>query len=244
LDFTVRALLADQYAPITSQIGYVEVGLEPAVELYAAWLRGLGRPFEVRDLTEDGLPFAFHRLEPLTIPGADRQLLVEIGGWTAYFDNGLHGTDPVSPIGYLTRVARAQGLMICAIAEAGRRLGAFKWELLAPYPTAFLNYRRTVSLVHDDTRWIFETYGDPLPFEDVERYAAPRKRDRFDSSLIEAYSHELGLRVFDPNAYGPRIALIETERSEPRSTEVTSMSLIDAQSYLGIQPGRAASLTG
>lgn len=241
----MRTLLAEQYAPITSRIGYVEYPFDDTVELFAAWRRGLGDDINVIDATADGFPFAIHRLEPLSIPGVTRWLLVEAGRWTAYFDNSLLGTDAFSPIGYMAEVARVRGLIICAIADVpGWRLGGAQWELLADHPTTWLNYERQVSCIHDGDRWRWDTFGEPLPFEQVERYRARRIRDRFDSHLVEAYSQAVGLDVFEPSTYGPRIAFIEDRRPPRPGVESIERSLSDRQIELGIEPGRADRLPG
>lgn len=244
MDFSLRTLLAEQYAPITSQIGFVAFPFDEAAELLAAWRRGLDRDTTVKNLTPDGFPFAFHHLEPLTMPGHPRELLVEFGSWTAYFDNGLHGSDPIGPVGYLCEVAQVKGLAICAVPDAGRRLGAVKWELFAERPMQILNYERTIALVHESSKWVFETTGQPLPFEHLERYEARRPRDRFDSALVESYSQALGLDVFNPGAYGPRIAMVESHPRKPDPPPVRSMTLDQAQAEQGITPGRADTLPG
>ena len=244
MDHPLRTLFAEQYAPITSQIGYVEYPFEDTVELLAGWIRGLGRSVEVTDVSSDGFPYAFHRLEPLTIPGHPRELLVEMGTWTAYFDNGLYGPDPTGPVGVMCRIAQVRGLMIGTVPEFGRRMGAAKWELFAPHPTAFLNYQRTIAVVHDSSRWVFEAFGEPQPFEDLERYRARRVRDRFDSHLVEAYSRAIGLDVFDPAAYGPRIAVVESHHPDVAPARLIVKSLYEVQADLGIMPGRAEQLPG
>jgi hypothetical protein len=240
----MRTLFAEQYAPITSRIGFIEYPIDELVELLAAWRRGLDTNPVVADVTADGFPYAFHRLEPLTIPGYPRELLVECGSWTAYFDNGLFGTDPIGPIIYLTGLAQVRGLAIATVPETGRRLGGVKWELFADHRTHFLNYQRTVALVHDSTRWVFETSGEPEPYEDLERYKARRVRDRFDSGLVEQYSQAIGIDVFNKDAYGPSAVLIESTNEVPPGTRVLSMTLDEAQRDQGIVPGRADALPG
>lgn len=245
MDLPVRTLFAEQYAPITSRIGYLEYPFADTVALFAAWRRGLGDDIHETDATADGFPYAFHRLEPLSIPGVTRWLLVEAGHWTAYFDNSLLGTDAFSPIGHLARVAQVRGLMICTVPEVpNRRLGAVKWELLADHPTTWLNFQRQIGMVHDGDRWMWDSFGEPLPFEQVERYRARRVRDRFDSHLVEAYSRAVGIDAFEPSTYGPRIAFIEDRRPPPPGVEIIERSLLDRQIELGIQPGRADHLPG
>jgi hypothetical protein len=241
----MRTLFAEQYAPITSRIGFLEHPFADTVELFAAWHRGLNHDVHVTDVSGDGFPYAFHRLEPLRLPSRTKWLLVQAGKWTAYFDNGVLGTDPFSPIGYLAKVAQVRGLMITTVPDVpGRRLGGIQWELVADHPTAWLNFERQISVINESGRWRWDRFGDPLPFEQVERYRARRIRDRFDSHLVEAYSQAIGLDVFAPATYGSGIALIEDRRPPRRDVQVIERSLLDLQAELGIEPGRADHLRG
>lgn len=245
----MRTLLAETYAPITSEIGYVNRPFDRVVSEYARWHEGLNYPTTVADVSGDGFPDAFHRLEPLTSGPSPRVLLVAHGQWTAYFDCGIRGTDPIVPVGQLARRLSCRGLAIATVphtvVKSGvrpGRLGARKWELFASRPTEFMNYQRTIALVHDGVRWVFETAGLPLPFEDVARYRERRLADRFNSEMIERYSQAVGVDPFNPNAYGPEIALSRT--TWDLQVVPTTMSLWDAQRWLGVEPGRADPLPG
>lgn len=237
----MRTLLDEQYAPITSRIGFINLPIDDATEVFVGWRRGLYGDVTVTDVGGDGFPLALHRLEPLELPSSPRELLVEMGAWTAYFDCGLHGTDPIGPVSVMCQFARCRGMAIRVIPDTGLRLGAVSWELFADHPTSFLNYERSITLVNQGTRWVFETYGMPLPFEDLERYKRRRARDRFDSAMAEAYSRAVGVDAFDRDAYGPRAILVtHTDGAPP----LMRMALADVQARFGIQPGRAEHLPG
>jgi hypothetical protein len=47
----------------------------------------------------------------------------------------------------------------------------------------------------DGGRWVFETSGDTLAFERIDRYAQPRKSDRFTSELLYEYLRALGVPI-------------------------------------------------
>lgn len=137
-----KLLLDNQYAPITSSIGFLEMGYKRAVDEFAAWQRELskpGRPLVPPDLFEGTVTRTFGRvveapgftirssdvagplahaletLAPLTIAPRRRFLLVPTrSAWTAYFDNYLNGTDASGPIGHLTLKCKCSGLLIDA----------------------------------------------------------------------------------------------------------------------------------
>jgi hypothetical protein len=244
----MRTLLNDRFAPITSSPGYLKLELDDAVSALATWRRRLsrGRLVSVEEIT-DPFPECLHRLEPLTGGVRPRELLVEAsGGWTAYFDCSLRGTDAVSAIGYLTEAANCQGLAIrCVPHTAGQpglkhgRMGSVQFEMLGPFKTDFLNYIRTVSASFDGN-WVFDVFGTPQDFEELDAYRAPRARDRFTSEMLERYCKALGLDVFNPQAYGPRAVLVRSEVEVPPNGKV--MTLHEVQRWLEIVPEVPAKL--
>jgi hypothetical protein len=124
---------------------------------------------------------------------------------------------------------------VVAIPDRGSthaRRGAAIWELYGPEPTEFLNYVRSVSLVHGSGRWSFDAAGTPQPFESESRYLAERARDRFDLELLTTYLEALGIRAFDEAFYAASGWLVETFREAMRrGSEVT---LAEARVSLGL----------
>ena len=245
----MRTLLNEQFAPITSSIGFLEVPLDEARMSLEDWRRSLYDRVEVSRPTE-GFPEVLMRLEPLTSGARPRELLVAAGSsWTAYFDCSLRGTDAVSTIGHLSRILRCQGLAVATkphtIGEPGvrkGRSGSVKFELFGPLKTDFLNYVRTVEVVFDGSTWVFGANGTEQEFEEPKAYQARRVRDRFNSAILERYCQALGLDVFDPDLYGPWAVLFESSVVMP--AEGVTMSLDEAQNWLEVRPGMAADLPG
>jgi hypothetical protein len=128
----MKTILDEQFAPITSMVGFLEVPLAVAVEASRAWTSSLYEGVTVTDVPEH-FPESLRRLEPLLHPVTSRELWVEMGGWTAYFDKSRDGTDPTSPIGHLSRVLGCRGLIIdCSPQTMGlpgveQRLGPFNF---------------------------------------------------------------------------------------------------------------------
>ncbi|GAA1874269.1 hypothetical protein [Asanoa iriomotensis] len=240
-------LLDEQYAPITKRIGFLRVPLDVAAEGLAAWRHELHGKAAAEPVDGD-LPSALRTLEPLTLTVRPRELLVATrSDWTAYFDCGANGSDPISAVGYLSRRLKCSGLAICSAPhtlgtglEVGGRYGAVQFELFGPEWTDFINYVRTVSVAHDgDSRWRFDAAGQVQEFEDVERYALRRVRDRFTSEMLASYCAALGIRPFDPDFYaGPGVLVTSPAPDAPELT------LQDAQERLGIKPGVAAQIPG
>lgn len=54
---------------------------------------------------------------------------------------------------------------------------------------------RQVRALQEEGRWDFLNTGDPLPFEDLERYKKREVSKRVDRKLIESYSEAAGYRL-------------------------------------------------
>jgi hypothetical protein len=245
----MKTLLSERFAPTTSSMGFLQVGLDQAVEALAGWRRSLlGGTVSVEE--SGGFPQCLHRLEPLVAGARPRELLVEASdGWTAYFDCLLRGTDAVSTVGHLSQAVGCQGLAIRVIPHTvgvrgitEGRLGAVQFEMFGPLQTAFLNYVRTISASHDGSRWVFSADGTEQWFEETDAYRARRVRHRFTSEMLERYCKALEIDVFDPKRYGPRSVLVRSEVAVPQDSLV--MSLEQAQRWLEIVPGMADTLPG
>lgn len=243
-------LLSERFAPITSSIGFLRLGLDEAVDALAGWRRSVVPGKVSAEEIEAGFPDCLCSLEPLTGGARPRELLVEASdGWTAYFDCLLQGTDAVSTIGYLAWTTGCQGVAIDVVphttGEAGvrpGRYGAVQFEMFGPLQTEFLNHVRTVSAAHDGSRWVFDATGTEQWFEETEAYRARRVRDRFNSEMLVRYCKALDLDVFIPAAYGPRAVLVRSNVKVPPDGMV--LSLTEVQRWLGIVPGMADSLPG
>jgi hypothetical protein len=110
------------------------------------------------------------------------------------------------------------GMRVCATPPAA--WPANLWEVYAPPVLGgdpVLGFRRTVCAANEAGRWVFEESGTPFEFEEVERYQAKRKRDRFPRALLENYVRHFGIRPFDDDffvvdAAHPAVLL---ERTQP-----------------------------
>ena len=241
----MRTLFEDRFAPITSTAGFLKLPFDRAVSALVGWRRGLGTSVTVSE-KRDPFPAVLCSLEPLTGGAYPRELLVEAaGGWTAYFDCGLQGTDAVPVISYLSKLVACEGLAIAAIPHTvdsdGRtgRMGSVHFQMFGPVKTGFLNFVRVVAVDYDGQRWVFTTHGTEQPFEEPDAYRSARVRDRFTSDMLERYCLALGLRAFDPAAYGPRAALLVSDVDTPADGLVKSLE--EVQEWLRIVPGAAAS---
>ncbi len=204
-------LLDDRWAPITSEMGFLEASAEHAARAFAAWQAGLQAPcgiaVEVRPVSGT-LEQALSSLLPMTSPETRRHLFMPTRSpWTAYVENGWGGTDAASPMRHMALTLGCRGLRVVAVPNTIRkdkgRYGAVMLEVYGPHRTAWLNYVRALGASNDGGRWVFDQSGEPFPFEKLEQYQARRVRDRFTFDMLEEYLRHLGLSPFEEDFYLP-----------------------------------------
>lgn len=261
-----RLLLDDRFAPITSEIGFLEHDAEALVARYLEWqawierqdlmslLEGVessegpeappprprlppGEPVYDVETIGGGLENALQALLPLTTGEATRLLFVPTAGpWTAYLDNGSSGTDAFPPMSYLAKELETRGLRVVAVPPGQGRYAASIFELYGTRQTEWLNVERAISALEDGDRWRFDTVGDPLPFEDVEQYGARRMRDRFPHELLDRYLRELGVEVFNEAFYAPEGRSFLLTSRRPGLRDVEEKTLEQARAGLDAPP--------
>jgi hypothetical protein len=59
-----------------------------------------------------------------------------------------------------------------------------------------LGNRRSIAAANDGGRCVFEESGERHPFEQSDRYAARRKRDRFTPDMLRDYLHHFTVELF------------------------------------------------
>jgi hypothetical protein len=204
-------LLEDRWAPITSDLGFLEWDAERAARAYAEWWGELLAPRggEVATRPVAGsLEQVLSTLLPLTRGENQRHLFIPTrSAWTAYFDNGWRGTDVGSAMRYMSRTLGCRGMRVGAVPHTLRkdkgRYGIVVLEVYGPHQTDWLNILRTLYVANDGGRWVFGQSGEPFPFEKPERYQARRLRERFTFDMLKEYVRHLGLWPFDEDFYLP-----------------------------------------
>lgn len=204
-------LLDDRWAPVTSEMGFLETDAEHAARAFVSWREGLlaprGMTVQMRPVSGP-LESVLSTLLPLSTPESLRELLIPTRStWTAYLDNAPRGTDAASPMAYMARTLGCRGLRVVAIPNTYRkgtgRYGAVMFEVYGPHQTSWINTVRALGATNDGGRWVFDQFGEPFPFERVEQYQARRVQDRFTFDMLKDYLHHLGLSPFEEDFYLP-----------------------------------------
>jgi hypothetical protein len=204
-------LLDDHWAPVTSEIGFLEIEVERAARAFAEWQGKLMAPRSISVVmrpVSGTLDQVLSALLPLTGGERRRHLFMSTRSpWSAYVDNAPGGTDAASAMAYMARTVGCRGLRVVAVPHTLRkdkgRYGAVMLEVYGPHRTNWLNYLRTIYASNDGGRWVFGQSGEPFPFEKLEQYQARRVRDRFTFDMLKEYLRHLGLAPFEEDFYLP-----------------------------------------
>jgi hypothetical protein len=124
----------------------------------------------------------------------DRAIIMKgPGSWTAFFDNHRD-----------QGMAVAELFILCQRLKTDSCFFLFNDDGSAQfYVNRFAEgVRSRQVLLYKESGWIFEQSGEPLEFEEVARYALPKKRDRLTPELLRKYGEALGINFWDPAAYG------------------------------------------
>ncbi|WP_324808960.1 hypothetical protein SH584_04765 [Sphingomonas sp. LY29] len=103
--------------------------------------------------------------------------------------------DPSAPGPSIARNLHARGLVAghAPLHEPGHAVTQL-W-IQGPDGDGPLQTIRQIDLNATDGRWTWAETGDALPFEEIEKYKLPRKRDRFTRSMLFRYLIALGIRL-------------------------------------------------
>ena len=224
----MNLLFGDRFAPITSEIGFLQTDYKTAVEAYLAWQNQILEEDDIileKEPLSVSLDVALNRLVPLTSPIRCRYLFVPTeNNWVAFFDNWWQGTDAAAPMCFLATQLKTTGLRVAAVPDTMPRestkdsTGRYGSSILEVY-NGRDDATRSVFAANDGGKWKFGQSGDPLPFENLEAYKAKRIRDRFDFERLDSYLQKLGVRAFDERFYLPEATLIHRKGEGPPNYE-------------------------
>ena len=209
----MTTLLADRYAPITSEIGFLQCSAEAAAKAFIDWQIPIQAKREVAlcvDELQGTLDSVLPKLLPLTSVERRRMLFIPTtGNWTAYFDNGWRGTDAYSGVSYLSEVLGCRGVRVVYVPHSldeqdGRqpgRYGSVLLELYAATKTDFVNTERSIAVIYDGKKWVFTANGTPQEFENIAQYSSRSIKDRFTQEMLSKYLDCIGIRAFEREFY-------------------------------------------
>jgi hypothetical protein len=234
-------LLEDRYAPTTWVFGFLRCDAGRAADAFEQWYGPIqasrGVRLRRREVSGD-LATRIESLLPLTSVEMRRYLFLPTkGSWTAFLDNGWRGTDAFSVVSELALRIGCEGIRAVdaphtirksPTGEAGRS-GATILEVYAADTAScsFLNIRRSVSVAYEG-RCSFHAGGEPLEFEQPERYQARRVRDRFTPEVLHEYLGALGIRLC-PDFFEVAAGAILISKEGPCAPDMEEYTFAEAQ---------------
>jgi hypothetical protein len=179
---------------------------------------------------------ALEHLSRLTVP-ATQLIVVDRGEWTAILTNHRGGSDFND---YQHLASSALGVRSIRVVDAAARW----WrrdglrERLGYEARIFEMHDadgstiRSIACADDGGRWVFETYGHPLPIEASFAYDAARKKDRFTRENLRDLLVSIGpgLVTAEGLLAAPRFALLVdriTDRAWRERVEAAACSYSD-----------------
>lgn len=179
--------------PVTYDFGLIRSDLDTVAAMRAKQYQDANLQVATTCLS-GSLEESFATLEPLS-PASTKELFIATTfGWTAFFANGARGSDPFLPMLQLSKALGATALRACESPAGARYPGV----ILEVYDTPQAGgsedgYRRSIAAANDGGRWVFHQSGAPFAFEDLARYEARKKRDRFTGDMLWSYLENLGI---------------------------------------------------
>jgi hypothetical protein len=205
-------LLGGAAHPLGLSVQFLEA---PDDEVVAAFPGPLADVTSTR--TGATFPDALQALLPFQAPWT-RVLTASVGGWTALANNGLDGGDGTAPGPAIMKRLGVRCVVATHVPPYGPGHAQTQLEVLGPGGEEPLMYLRSLSATATDGRWEWHESGAPFAFEEPDRYAARRIRDRLDRPLLLAYLTALGIPVEDR---APGEATLHQVRATWQTREVT-----------------------
>lgn len=180
-------LPSDAGGRVTETVGYFDFN---AMAL-ADWLRhGLDGPWALSSPGWTAIEDAVADLAPA--PTLSRYAFVPIGSWAILLNNGPLGTDVGVLPSHAARELHCRAIRVVSVGDQDE-FPARLIEVYGPDGVSPLALERSIVCARDGDRWVFETAGEPFPFEDLAAYSRPKKSSRLSPELILGYLRALGV---------------------------------------------------
>lgn len=203
-----------KYAPVTTNIAFLDRPLAQIDRVVFGRSDESARKWNEPAVQHHFVPGALDQklesLLPLVAGYENKRLLSATRSrWTAYFINGYPFGDVHTEPSWLAEHEHARSLSVILVEDVPRSIPGsvqFVWRDATGAEPA-----HRIIEAHKESRWEFRAYGEPLPFEELERYQAKKIRDRLTIDMVERYCRHLGIELFDPDFYFGDAYIIEEE---------------------------------
>jgi hypothetical protein len=209
--------ILDNFRPITRACQILEAPIKDCVRaaretreaIFAQEMRAVGEPEKIstyslsKTAAGDSLEAGLRFLLPLVAPEPLRYVFLETVpfSWTVFFSNWKSCWGHPELVAGISGRLKTRGIFSMNQEHTRKKnkgyYGSFKFYYYEGSETP----SRRIECLNDAGPWFFGQEGDPLPFEDTERYAHRNTRERFTGEMLLSYLQHFGLRPYDDTFY-------------------------------------------
>lgn len=188
---------------VISGYGLVEAPFERVLARFGSYRRADQSATRLLETTGE-VSKALHYLDTRTVP-VTRLVVVEHGAWTAILTNHTTGSEFHDHQFWAAKMLSVRTVRVVDSEARWWRRGPRRerlgyeariFELHGPDDAMI----RSIACANDGGRWVFETFGEPLPVEATFDYEALRKKDRFTRSNLGALLAAIGTEPLTDSA--------------------------------------------
>lgn len=212
-----------RYAPTTNIMAFLEIPYSELIDFIVQWERKRDianyRQVPVQKIDIEGT--WEQRLNQLLPLDRSKVMISETRSrWCVYVNNCRQGTDLNSDPDYLCKVLGIREIGVVMVRDIPKvKPGSTQFiysdgtrvEKIGSSTDWYYQAPGRYVLAHRESRWEFEEWGDPFPFEEVEQYQARRIKDRLTPEMVERYCSHFGIDLFNPDFYSGRACIFKTQ---------------------------------
>lgn len=239
----MKFLFESKFAPLTNHVGFIEADIDNILLGFKDWFHWLNQTcsdiveYEIHDFS-GSLEDCLKQIGTLLPYDVNKRLLMQTKGkWIAYVDNYSFGSE-INNFKVVAKRINERYIGIRAWEQNfGKQPNANGWgggDFIYSNPAT--GQYRSVGLRYELTKWEFDQYGDPLPFEELEVYKAKPIKNRLTPEMVDRYAKQFGIDFFNEDFYmppGSKAYLIET--SSKYLDTVETLTLEENRKRLGLE---------
>ena len=207
----------DEFRPITRACNIVEAPIEDCIgaaidtrkAIFSREMRSLGTPEKISSFSlstavaGESLEAGLSYLVPLAAPTPTRYLFLQTvrAPWAVFFSNWKICSGHPELVGGIAKRLKTRGIYALLQEHTRKKNKGYYGGFKIHFYDASEQASRRIECINDAGPWFFGQEGDPLPFEDIERYERPNKRERFTDEMLSDYLQQFGLRPYDDDFY-------------------------------------------
>ena len=202
----------EPFSPVTQSIAFIEASFSELRQALIDRYVGINQRAELDwtvtwDDLEGDLATKMSGLLPLSSLPTRTMVSATTSRWCAVFGNEAFGGSDVNSAA--RPICRALKKVMVTVVLARDVRGGAPGSVQFQYHDYTGETTRVRGIAaHKESRWEFEAYGEPLPFEELETYEEKQIKDRLTFEQVGRYCQALGIDVYNAAYYtGPAVVV-------------------------------------